>query len=150
MHQALWARQPPPSTPADAVPWDWDISTPVDLTVSRGRLREDLLSGARPVGSGTDDVDRLLLAFEELTSNGLRHGGSPVRVRVTPTPGGWLIDVTDSALDSPPTPAVDRDPADGGLGLYLVARLCAAHGWSVQHGRKHVWACIEPAWPPRT
>jgi hypothetical protein len=38
---------------------------------------------------------------------------------------------------------VDRDAAEGGLGLYLVARLCTAYGWTVQSGRKHVWACVE-------
>jgi hypothetical protein len=66
-------------------------------------------------------------------------------VHVTATERGWLIDVSDSAPERPPTPALGRDAADGGLGLYLVARLCAAHGWTVQHGRKHVWACVERA-----
>jgi hypothetical protein len=41
-----------------------------------------------------------------------------------------------------PTPAVGRDPAKGGLGLYLVARLSVAHGWYVDEGCKHVWACL--------
>ena len=33
-----------------------------------------------------------------------------------------------------PAPAVDRDPAQGGLGLHLVARLSVAHGWYVDDG----------------
>ena len=86
-----------------------------------------------------------MLAFEELTSNGLRHGGRPVHVSVTADAHGWLIDVTDSSVDRPPTPAVDRDPAHGGLGLHLVARLSTGHGWFVQGGRKHVWACLARA-----
>jgi hypothetical protein len=56
--------------------------------------------------------------------------------------GGWLLDVSDRAPEIMPTPAVDRDPAQGGLGLHLVARLSVAHGWYVDGGRKHVWACL--------
>jgi hypothetical protein len=44
-----------------------------------------------------------------------------------------------------PAPAVDRDPAHGGLGLHLVARLAVAHGWYVDDDRKHVWACLPTA-----
>jgi hypothetical protein len=36
--------------------------------------------------------------------------------------------------------AVGRDPAQGGLGLQLVDRLCDSHGWLVDAERKHVWA----------
>jgi hypothetical protein len=114
----------------------------MDVTVFRGDLRDDLMHGPLPMVAEPDDVNRLLLAFEELASNGLRHGRAPVCVRVIPTYNGWLIDVTDAAFDCPPTPAVDRDPGQGGLGLYLVARMCAGHGWIVQGGLKHVWACV--------
>src|SRR5829696_5359920 len=38
-----------------------------------------------------------------------------------------------------------RDPASGGLGLHLVARLSVAHGWYVDDGFKHVWACLPTA-----
>ena len=68
-----------------------------------------------------------------------------MRVVVTTTDRGWLIDVSDAATDRPPTLAVGRDAAQGGLGLYLVARLSAAHGWMVQDDRKHVWARIDYA-----
>jgi signal transduction histidine kinase len=112
--------------------------------VGRVELAESV--GAVGAGGGAPgDVDALLLVFEELTSNALRHGRSPVWVHVVATARGWLVDVTDSAVDEPPVPAVGRDPADGGLGLYLVARLCRRHGWTVEDGRKHVWACVEAA-----
>lgn len=146
MSQPLWGQRPPPPAAADpSAGWEWKLSAPIDLTASRTQLREQIRCGGLPTGAGRDDVDRLLLAFEELASNGLRHGRPPVRVRVSQTADGWLIDVTDTALATPPAPAVDRDPADGGLGLYLVARLCTAHGWIVHRGRKHVWACVRPA-----
>jgi hypothetical protein len=75
----------------------------------------------------------------------VRHGRSPVQVVVSDTGGGWLLDVSDMATDQPPSPAVDRDPATGGLGLYLVARLGAAHGWIVDGDCKHVWVRIDYA-----
>jgi anti-sigma regulatory factor (Ser/Thr protein kinase) len=63
---------------------------------------------------------------------------------VTATGTGWLIDVSDAATELPPAPfpATGPEPAAGGLGLYLVARLGAAHGWLVDGDRKHVWAHV--------
>lgn len=143
MSGALWVHRPQPVLDSGAIALGrWQLRSPSDVTVHRGRLRDVVL--ARRGGRVDDDaIERLLLAFEELSSNGLRHGRPPVHVAVTATGGGWLIDVTDAATDRPPTPAVGRDAAEGGLGLYLVARLCSAYGWTVQHGRKHVWASVE-------
>jgi anti-sigma regulatory factor (Ser/Thr protein kinase) len=53
---------------------------------------------------------------------------------------GWLLDLSDEAPDRPPVPAVDRDPALGGMGLHLVAQLSTDFGWERRPGRKHVWA----------
>jgi hypothetical protein len=52
------------------------------------------------------------------------------------------VEVTDAAVTSPPTPAVGRDPSEGGLGLYLIAEMASAHGWYVRDGAKHVWALL--------
>ena len=142
MRQELWAQEPPPALGSDvSTLGHWTLSTPPDLTAARLQLHTRVMQD-EPPGVDDEDVERLLLTFEELTSNGLRHGRSPVAATVTITAEGWLVDVTDAATDRCPTPAVDRDPAHGGLGLYLVARLSPAHGWSVQRGRKHVWAHI--------
>lgn len=143
MSGTLWVRRPQPVLDSGAVSLgSWQLGAPSDVTAHRSRLRDAVL--ARRGGRVDDDaLERLLLAFEELSSNGLRHGRPPVHVAVTATDRGWLIDVTDTATDRPPTPAVGRDAAEGGLGLYLVARLCSAYGWTVQQGRKHVWACVE-------
>jgi anti-sigma regulatory factor (Ser/Thr protein kinase) len=114
------------------------------VTAARSKLRDEVAPT-----TPEDDLQRLLLSFEELASNGVRHGGAPVRVRVADTAAGWLIEVTDGAVDRPPTPAVGRDAAEGGLGLYLVARLAAAQGWTVRGPRKHVWALVDRAAPDR-
>jgi anti-sigma regulatory factor (Ser/Thr protein kinase) len=146
MNEPRWDQQLPPQ-PAfgTSASWDGRPCTPADVTELRRHLRAGLTDGDRPPGAGDDDIERLLLIFEELASNGLRHGQVPVRVVVTTTDSGWLIDVIDAAPDTPPAPAVGRDAADGGLGLYLVARLSSAYGWAVQDSRKHVWARIDRA-----
>lgn len=119
------------------------MSSPSELTHLRIRLRDEIFP-ADPLGPiQDDDVDRLLLAVEELASNSLRHGRPPVTITLTSTADGWLIDVTDTATDRPPTPALDRDPSHGGLGLPLIAQLCTAHGWYAEAAAcKHVWAFL--------
>nr|WP_166755915.1 ATP-binding protein [Modestobacter marinus] len=125
--------------------WNWELRRPVDLTRYRQQLRAEALpAGRSPEDSDADEaaVERLLLIFEELASNGVRHGLPPVFTTVTGALTGWLIDVTDADPRDEPVPAVDRDPAHGGLGLHLIARLCAAHGWAPEDGRKHVWGFV--------
>ncbi len=140
-----WQEAVPPETSAPF--FDGAVTKAADITLLRGRLHRELLRRGLPAQAVEDDVQRLLLAFEELSSNGLRHGAPPVSVRVAQGSRGWLITVSDGARERVPTPAVGRDPAKGGLGLFLVARLSAAHGWSTRTGRKEVWACVRTAAP---
>jgi anti-sigma regulatory factor (Ser/Thr protein kinase) len=121
----------------------WEPATKADLTAHRLQLAEALHGSSRPTAAEEGAVERLLLAFEELASNALRHGRHPVRVEVTAADGFWLLDVSDGAVDQVPTPAVGRDAAHGGMGLYLVASVCTAHGWFADGGRKHTWGCID-------
>jgi hypothetical protein len=65
-----------------------------------------------------------------------------VRALVVAGTDGWLLDLSDEAPHRPPVPAVDRDPALGGMGLHLVAQLSTAYGWEGRPGRKHVWALL--------
>jgi anti-sigma regulatory factor (Ser/Thr protein kinase) len=135
-----WPRAAVPSVPGDA--WHWQLDAMPVISRVRMDLRARIAHPSVASGSTEDARDGLLLAFEELASNGVRHSGAPVSVRVTGTASGWLVDVSDARPDSPPVPAVDRDPALGGLGLHLIARLSARHGWAVVGRRKHVWACL--------
>jgi signal transduction histidine kinase len=134
-------RQPPARPPAAAVLGRWTPRTPSDLTAHRLQLAEAASAVARPAAEA---VERLELVFEELVSNALRHGRGRVEVTVTATGTGWLLEVVDAAGNTPPTPAIDRDAALGGLGLYLVARLSSGHGWMpAAAGRKIVWAHVD-------
>lgn len=145
MSEALWGRRRPPAAGADATRLGlWQPSSPADLTASRLQLAAVLHNGAPQQGLAVEGaVERLLLTFEELVSNGLRHGRAPVRATITADDTYWLLEVGDTAADRPPTPAVDRDASRGGLGLYLVARICGAHGWDSDGHRKTVWARID-------
>jgi hypothetical protein len=137
-------RSLPPLSETVLVAWERALCVTTDLTVSRRELQQTV--GAAWLRAGAPvDVGELLLVYEKLAANAVRHGRSPVCVRVVARGRGWFVDVAYAAVERPPVPAVGRDPADGGMGLHVVARLWRAHGWTVDDGRKHVWACVAAA-----
>ena len=135
-----WPLRPLPDGRGEV--WRWDLGTVAELPSARAALRTRLGGVGFPEEEEDPSGERLVLAFDELASNALRHGTCPVVATVVAGSGGWLLDVSDQAPDSMPAPAVDRDPSQGGLGLHLVARMSAAHGWYVDGDCKHVWACL--------
>lgn len=146
MGGALWGRRPVPARSPDAVTvGSWAPASPIDVTVVRRRLLAALRDGAgHRAGAVCEGAEeRLLLCTEELASNAIRHGRPPVQVQLTAHAHYWLLVVADAAIEQPPTPAVDRDAAEGGLGLYVVARTAGAHGWTVEGDRKVTWARID-------
>ena len=136
-------RAPPLRDTRSAVVGRWHPGTLAELSAARHQLGAALHDGSRPAGTAAGAVQRLLLVFEELASNALRHGRLPVEVTVTRTGRSWLLEVSDAAGEDAPTPAADRDPALGGLGLPLVATISAAHGWTAVGARKVVWASMD-------
>ena len=107
MNQQSWRHRSPPAPGAGAPNiWSGQPASAAEVTAGRIQLRTTV-AGSAVLG---DDLDRLLLVFEELASNGLRHGSPPVHVTVTGTASGWLLQVSDAAVDRPPTPPVDRTP----------------------------------------
>lgn len=131
----------PSAAPPRAEPLlSWQLTGVAELPRMRAQVRRAIEPATDP-----DVLDQLVLALDEMASNALRHGGGDVEAAVRLTDTGYLIEVTDSAAAQPPTPAVDRDPSEGGLGLYLIARMALRHGWYAGVGAKHVWALL-----PRT
>lgn len=143
----VWpSASPPPAQPALA----WDLHAVAELPQVRAELRRHSLTDLTPCPAMDDETaadlrDQLILALDEMASNALRHGGGTVRAAVRLTTDAYLIEVSDEAAASPPSPAVDRDPSEGGLGLYLIAEMSSAHGWYVSDGAKHVWALLPRA-----
>ncbi len=144
MARLLWPVRALPDGRGDV--WRFDLATVAELPAARAALRARLGVVGVP-DEGDTCGERLVLAFDELASNALRHGKSPVVATVVAGSGGWLLDVSDRAPGTMPAPALDRDPAQGGLGLHLVARLSVAHGWYVDGRCKHVWACLPSGMP---
>jgi anti-sigma regulatory factor (Ser/Thr protein kinase) len=141
----VWpSASPPAAEPALA----WELRDVAELPRVRAELRRHATLHAA-TGADADTAadlrDQLVLALDEMASNALRHGGGKVRAAVRLTPDAYLIEVSDQAASSPPAPAIDRDPSEGGLGLYLIAEMATAHGWYVNTGHKHVWALLPRA-----
>ncbi|MGY1811334.1 ATP-binding protein [Blastococcus sp. SYSU D00820] len=139
MARTAWPLRPLPNGRGEV--WRWELGSLAELPRARAALR-GRLDGVGFPPEPDEAGEQLILAFDELASNALRHGERPVVATVIAGSGGWLLDVSDRASDVMPAPAVDRDPARGGLGLHLVARLSVAHGWYVDDSCKHVWACL--------
>ena len=132
---AMWQSSAPPAAQQLL---QWQLAGIAELPAMRGEVRRAL----EPT-IDSDVLDQIVLALDEMASNALRHGGvGPVEASVRTTDSGYLIEVTDSAAARPPTPAIDRDPSQGGLGLYLIARMALRHGWYASARAKHVWALL--------
>jgi hypothetical protein len=135
---------PPPADPA----LSWDLLEIAQLPAVRAELRRHVTAHpARSTSAAGQDRaselrDQLVLALDEMASNALRHGRGQVRAAVRLTAEAYLIEVSDQAASAPPSPAVGRDPSEGGLGLYLIAEMSTAHGWYVSDGLKYVWALL--------
>jgi anti-sigma regulatory factor (Ser/Thr protein kinase) len=142
---ATWAPTPRQAPSLDAhILGRWSPTRPSHITAGRRQLGAALRDSSRPDGAAEGGVERLLLAFEELISNAVRHGRSPIEVVVTATDQCWLLEVTDAAEGTAPIPDQERDAALGGLGLGLVAKVSGAHGWEpLDDGRKVVWARVD-------
>jgi hypothetical protein len=141
----LWQSAPLPVGFAEL--WCQQLGSLAELAGLRARLRGTLTG--RPTVEHPEREhwsERLVLVADELASNGLRHGGAPVAAALSRGDGRWLIAVSDTSPDVPPTPAQGRDPAKGGFGLYLVADLAVAHGWAhTARGEKTAWAVLAGA-----
>ena len=136
---------PSASPPAAETALSWDLTDVTELPLVRAELRRHALAHPRAVAdaeTAADLRDQLILALDEMASNALRHAGGRVRAAVRLTADAYLIEVSDQAPAVPPSPAVDRDPSEGGLGLYLIAEMATAHGWYVRDEHKHVWALL--------
>jgi anti-sigma regulatory factor (Ser/Thr protein kinase) len=135
----LWPSATPPAAEDG---WQWDLVHVSELPAVRAQLRQGLAAASTDDPKAAELDEAVVLAFDEMASNALRHGGGGVTARVRRTAEAWLVEVCDQAPAQPPQPAVGRDPSQGGLGLYLIAEMADAHGWHSDEGIKSVWALL--------
>ena len=141
MPERPWQQAPPPT--GDHC-WSWAPDGLEDLP----RVRREFQAHLTGPELGELDADRVrecVLALDELMSNGLRHGRSPVEVEVCAADGGLLVLVHDRDTEHPPRPTSTRDPAEGGMGLGMVAHVSLACGWTTREDCKTVWALMPAA-----
>lgn len=125
-----------------------EVPLPQDLTapgVARSAVRR-LLERWRL----QEVLEPVLLAVSELVTNALRHGHSPVALRLEHTDRAVTVDVHDGSKDRPADPAAERcEGAESGRGLGIVAAMAAETGiQEVPDDGKWVWARFEPDPPP--
>jgi anti-sigma regulatory factor (Ser/Thr protein kinase) len=118
-------RRPPLDVPSPTRAPDVDEPDVGDLRRLARRLREVLLAGDMDDGA----VDDVLLALNEVVTNGLRHGVPPVSVRAWLTPEALVCAVTDRGpgIDDPFVgylPGNGDALPEGQFGLWLARRLC--------------------------
>ena len=135
---------------------DWGI----DSVESSVRARDEARSAVAAAGESHHAAhpsghvfsaasERVAMTMGELTLNGLRHGRPPISASLSRGSRGWLLVVSDAAVDRiPASPGPDLN-AVGGLGLRLVSSMALEMGWCLERGRKLVWALVADAPPQR-
>lgn len=96
-------------------------------------------------GAPARDIPRLMIVFDELLSNILRHGGGTIDVTISLADGAIRAAITD---DGPPfnplaraAPDIDLDIDDraiGGLGIHLVREMMDEVGYAYHDGRNRL------------
>ena len=128
-----WPERPPPD---GRLVRRWTPSSVAELPGIRDELRGVVGQDSE---QPRDTVEVLVLLFDELLSNGLRHGYPPVVAELRATEQEWVLEVSDQAAEVAPEPDLERDRAQGGMGLLLIAGLASAYGWFGRGSRKSVW-----------
>ena len=81
------------------------------------------------LGGSPDLMEDLHLAIDEMSSNAVRHGGPPVRIRLWASADRVVCTISDGGpgMDDPFAgygPAHGADLSRGGMGLWLARQLC--------------------------
>ena len=101
----------------------WELSDVVRAAPGARRAAPSPGRASAGDDAATDARRAVVLAFDEMASNALRHGGGGVP-RPSCADAGRLAGRGPRLRRArPPQPAVGRDPSQGGLGLYLIAEM---------------------------
>jgi serine/threonine-protein kinase RsbW len=122
-HPAARCRQRSSDTSADRV-------DEMDFTVDHlTGVRRLVAAHARNCGLDEDAVGDLVIAVNEIASNGVRHGSPFARLRMWATDGRVVAEIHDDGKWTPSITAGSTPPAadaEGGMGLWVARQVCSA------------------------
>jgi anti-sigma regulatory factor (Ser/Thr protein kinase) len=116
---------PVPAEPLEQTPPLLQVDDVSDFSGLRHTVAEHLYA----LGGTPDAMDDLHLAIDEMSSNAVRHGGPPVRLRLWASADRVVCTISDHGpgMDDPFAgygPAHGADLSRGGMGLWLARQLC--------------------------
>ncbi len=119
------ADMPVPDEPLERTPPAFAADDVTDFISLRRAVRRLL----RTLDGPEDLVEDFLLAVDEMTSNGIRHGRRPVGLRLWTAPGKLVCTIRDAGAGPADPfagygPAHGEDLSAGGMGLWLARQLC--------------------------
>jgi anti-sigma regulatory factor (Ser/Thr protein kinase) len=131
-HPTAWCRQRLPEESGDQV-------DEMDFTVDHlPGVRRFVAAHARECGLDEDAVGDLVIAVNEVATNGVRHGSPLAQLRMWTTDGRVFAEVRDQGTWTPSTSTGSRPPpagAEGGMGLWVTRQICSAvHITTGEHG----------------
>lgn len=121
----MYAGLPPPpvttESMAETEPVEWSIHGTADISDARRRVAD----AASAAGLSPERSADVALVLSELATNALEHGsGSTAVVRCGVDDDQFELSVSSAASDDLPERRRDAlEPAAGGRGLYIVARI---------------------------
>src|SRR5438309_7350492 len=89
MGRQAWPVRPLPDGRGDV--WRWRLGSVAELPAARAGLRDELDAVGFPRDDDDTSTEQLVLAFDELASNALRHGEHPVVATGVAGSGGWRL-----------------------------------------------------------
>jgi serine/threonine-protein kinase RsbW len=122
MHPTVRYRQRTPKEPGDRV-------DEMDFTVDHlPGVRRFVAAHARECGLDEDSVGDLVIAVNEIATNGVRHGSPKAQLHMWTAGNRVIAEVRDegrwipsSAGEEPPS-----SEAEGGMGLWVTRQICSA------------------------
>jgi DNA-binding NarL/FixJ family response regulator len=116
-----------------------EIDLPLALT-SAAEARRFVTRTAAGWTLDQDLLDDALLVVSELAANGVTHGRSALRVKVSLKPAALRIEVSDRGRGTP-EPQPPSQTEEHGRGLHMIGKLASAWGMESMGGAgKLVWA----------
>ena len=111
----------------------------MDFTVDHlPDVRRFAATHARAHGLDEDSVADLVIAINEIATNGVRHGSPWAELRMWSGNGSLFAEVRDHGVWTPPHTPGEAPPspdAEGGMGLWVTRQICSSvHIQTGDHG----------------